>query len=257
MNGDDDRRARQASANRTWTVLRAALNLAYRDDESLVVSDKAWRAVKPFRGVDRARQRYLSIEESKRLMNACDPAFRPLVQAALLTGARYGQLAHLRVSDFNPDAGTIGTKTRKGDGSYKSYSIVLSDEGIEYFRALTAGRPRGELVISGPSGPSEGEGRTRSTTAWKKNDQTRPMELACERARISPGIGINTLRHTWASHSVMRGVPLMIVAKNLGHSDTRMVEKHYGHLAPSYITDAIRAGAPRFDIEPSNVKALR
>jgi hypothetical protein len=36
------------------------------------------------------------------------------------------------------------------------------------------------------------------------------------------------------------------VAKNLGHADTRMVEKHYGHLAPSYIVDAIRAGAPRF-----------
>ena len=47
----------------------------------------------------------------------------------------------------------------------------------------------------------------------------------------------------------MNGVPLMVVAKNLGHSDTRMVEKHYGHLAPSYIADAIRAGAPRFGIE--------
>jgi hypothetical protein len=38
----------------------------------------------------------------------------------------------------------------------------------------------------------------------------------------------------------------MVVAKNLGHADTRMVEKHYGHLAPSYVADAIRAGAPRF-----------
>jgi hypothetical protein len=44
----------------------------------------------------------------------------------------------------------------------------------------------------------------------------------------------------------MNGVPLMIVAKNLGHADTRMVEKHYGHMAPSYITEAIHAGAPRF-----------
>jgi hypothetical protein len=43
---------------------------------------------------------------------------------------------------------------------------------------------------------------------------------------------------------------LMVVAKNLGHSDTRMVEKHYGHLAPSYIADAIRAGAPRFGFKP-------
>ena len=40
----------------------------------------------------------------------------------------------------------------------------------------------------------------------------------------------------------MNGVPLIVVAKNLGHSDTRMVEKHYGHLAPSYVAVAIRAG---------------
>ncbi len=44
----------------------------------------------------------------------------------------------------------------------------------------------------------------------------------------------------------MNGVPLMVIARNLGHVDTRMVEKHYGHLASSYITEAIRASAPRF-----------
>ena len=44
----------------------------------------------------------------------------------------------------------------------------------------------------------------------------------------------------------MNGAPLMVVAKNLGHTDTRMVEKHYGHLAPSFVADAIRAAAPRF-----------
>jgi hypothetical protein len=45
----------------------------------------------------------------------------------------------------------------------------------------------------------------------------------------------------------MNGVPLMVVAKNLGHADTRMVEKHYGHLAPSFIIDAIhRRRAPLY-----------
>ena len=38
----------------------------------------------------------------------------------------------------------------------------------------------------------------------------------------------------------------MVVAKNLGHVDTGMVEKHYGHLASSFIAEAIRAGAQRF-----------
>jgi hypothetical protein len=38
-------------------------------------------------------------------------------------------------------------------------------------------------------------------------------------------------------------------ARRLGgelSGDTRMVEKHYGHLSASYVADAIRAGAPRF-----------
>jgi len=39
-------------------------------------------------------------------------------------------------------------------------------------------------------------------------------------------------------------VPLMVVARNLGHADTRMVEKHYGHLATSYIRQAIRSAKP-------------
>lgn len=41
-------------------------------------------------------------------------------------------------------------------------------------------------------------------------------------------------------------MPLMVVARNLGHRETRMVEHHYGHLAPSLISDAIRAHAPVF-----------
>jgi hypothetical protein len=38
------------------------------------------------------------------------------------------------------------------------------------------------------------------------------------------------------------GVGIEHVAKQMGHSDTRMVEKHYGHLAPNYVADAFRAG---------------
>ena len=38
------------------------------------------------------------------------------------------------------------------------------------------------------------------------------------------------------------------IARNLGHSDTRMVEKHYGHLSPSYIADQVRQNAPRFGL---------
>lgn len=35
-----------------------------------------------------------------------------------------------------------------------------------------------------------------------------------------------------------------VIAAQLGHSDTRMTEKHYDHLSPSYIADAVRASLP-------------
>ena len=73
------------------------------------------------------------------------------------------------------------------------------------------------------------------------------MAAAVERARIEPRITFHGLRHTYASHAVMGGVPVIAVAQHLGHADTRMVEKVYGHLAKSFVSDAIRAGAPRFE----------
>jgi integrase len=74
------------------------------------------------------------------------------------------------------------------------------------------------------------------------------MKAACKAANIAPPLNFHGLRHTWASLTVMNGAPLLVVAKNLGHTDTRMVERHYGHLAPSFIADEIRRAAPRFGI---------
>lgn len=58
-------RAGRATANRILTVLKAALNHAWRDGS--VHSDEAWRRAKPFRGVDGPRVRYLSADECTRL----------------------------------------------------------------------------------------------------------------------------------------------------------------------------------------------
>jgi integrase len=235
FNGDDEAvRRRRKSANRVLTVLKAALNRAWRDGK--VPSDAAWRRVEPFAAVDAARVRYLTIPEAKRLLNACDRIFRTLVQAALETGARYGELAALQVHDFNPDTGTVAIPQSK---TGKARHVVLTDEGAAFFRQVCAGRAGSELMFHKPDGG-----------AWLKSFQQEPMAEACANAGISPPITFHGLRHTWASLAVMAGVPLLVVAKNLGHRDSRMVEAHYGHLAPSYIADAIRAGAPRFGFKP-------
>jgi integrase len=238
---DDALRRRKSTANRTLTILKAALNRAWRAGR--VPSDDAWRRVEPFEEADAARVRYLTIGEAKRLINACDPEFRTLVQAALVTGARYGELAALRAADFNPNSGTVQVRTSK---SGKGRHVVLADEGASLFKSLAVGRPGGSVLLPKVDG-----------SEWLKSHQSRPMAEACERAKIDPPISFHVLRHTYASLAIMNGAPLLVVAKNLGHSDTRMVEKHYGHLAPSYIADAIRAAAPKFGIKPdSNVAVL-
>lgn len=237
---EDAIRRRRVSANRTLTVLKAALNRAWRD--GYVSSDTEWRRVEPFRNVEMARTRYLTLAEGKRLINAADPEFRPLVQAALFTGARYGELRRLRVADFNPDSETLAIRQSK---SGNSRHIILTDEGAALFYQLSAGRGGDELLLRKSHGG-----------AWKSSNQAVPMALACERANIKPRINFHGLRHTYASLAIMNGVPLLVVATNLGHADTRMVERHYGHLAKSYMVDAIRAGAPRFGIDSSNLVSI-
>lgn len=257
LNDPEVQRRRKSSANRILTILKAGLNHAF--DEERVTSNEAWgRRLKPFEGVDGVRTRYLSLDEAKRLVNACEPDFRLLVRAALETGARYAELTRLIVSDFNPDSSTIYVRRAK---SKKTRDIILSEDGATFFREVTLGKNGNELIFKNESRVkrSIANGDKRDPGDWRASEQNRPMQEALERAKIEPAISFHGLRHSWASHAVMNGVPLIVVAKNLGHRDTLMVERHYGHLAPSHVVDAIRAGAPRygFDEKPTNVRKLR
>jgi integrase len=234
-------RRRQASANRIFTVLRAALNRAWRNGK--IASDTAWRRVEPFENVDGARVRYLTVAECKRLVNAANPEFRPMILAALQTGARYGELCRLEAADFFPDAGTIAIRQSK---SGKARHVILTEEGSKLFAQLAAGKTSHKLLLTHASGEP-----------FNKSNQQKPMIEASQKAKIKPRVSFHILRHTFASLSVMNGMPLMVVAKNLGHSDTRMVEKHYGHLSPSYVAEALRKSAPRFGITLGNVVAIR
>ena len=235
-------RQRRSTANRILTILRAALNYAWQ--EGKVSSDDAWRRVRPFKEVDAARVRYLNQDECKRLVNASDPEIRPMVQGALLTGCRYGELASLKVADFNQDAETLLVRITK---TGKPRHVVLTEDGGRYFYALAVGREADDLMFKKDNG-----------MPWGRSHQGRPLAEACARAKIKPAANFHALRHTYASHAVMGGVPLQVIAGNLGHADIRMVEKHYGHLAPSYRAERIRAGAPTLGVvEKSKISPLQ
>ena len=234
-------RARRASANRILTVLKAALNLAYGDGK--VPSDDAWRRITPFKNAESARIRFLTDDEAKRLVNAADPAFRPMIQAALLTGARYGELVRFRAADYNAEAGTLHVRVSKTD---KSRHIMLTDEGKAFFTGGCAGKSGKALILTRPNGEP-----------WGKSEQIRLIKAACSAANIAPAIGFHILRHTHASRLTMSGVPLGVVASQLGNSEA-ICAKHYAHLCPGYVADSIRAASKPLNIVPeSNVVTMK
>jgi len=124
--------------------------------------------------------------------------------------------------------------------------VALTDEGCQFFSRQTLVLPTGAPLLRRADGRS-----------WARSDQQRPLQAACTAARIEP-ITFHGLRHTYASRLAMNGVPLAVIAAQLGHTDTRMVEKHYGHLAPNYIADTVRAGFGSLGIvDTENIVPLR
>jgi len=236
------RRKRQLRANRHLVMLRAALTRAWRD--GLISDPERWTRVEPFKGVERQRHRFLEPAEATRLLNACVPDLRALVHLALVTGARYGELCALEVRDFQATSGTLFVRDSK---SGKPRHIILNDEGIALCKSLCTGRSLGERILRREDGSS-----------WARDLHSRPFKAAVYRAGIDPEFTFHELRHTWASLSIMAGAPLMVVAQNLGHRDTRMVEKHYGHLAQSYVVEMVRRTAPSFGfVHESQVTPFR
>jgi integrase len=235
-------RRRRHTANKVLTILKAALNLAFQKKK--VRTNQAWLNVKAFRGVDVPRVRYLTDAESQRLVNACAGGFRQIVTAALLTGARFSELARMKAGDFNVEAATIHIPESK---SGKPRHVHLTDEGRDFFEQCTTGKERDALIF--PRDDKE---------AWGPSHQTRPLKAACISASIKPSVGFHILRHSYASRLAMNGVPMRVIAEQLGHADTRITEKHYAHFAPSYIGDTVRAAFGILGVvKPGNVAGIK
>jgi integrase len=155
------------------------------------------------------------------------------VQLGLLTGARYSELCRFDVRDFQ-ESGTLFVRDSK---SGKTRYIVLNEEGVHFCRQIIIGRLPSAPLIAKADG-----------SRWERDHHHRPFKSALSRGGIDRLFTFHELRHTWASLTIMAGAPLMVVAQNLGHRDTRMVELHYGHLAESFVADTIRRTSPSFGL---------
>ncbi|KQZ65567.1 hypothetical protein ASD67_00150 [Sphingopyxis sp. Root1497] len=236
----EDMRRRQSNANRVLTVLKAALNKAFRGEKA--ASDSAWRRVKPFPKVDAPRLRYLSDAEARRLVNSALPDFRLLIQAALLTGARYAELTNLEVRDFDAASASLWLReTKAGVGR----AVYLDAEGVQLFKQQTAGRAKSDRMFLKSTGQP-----------WGAAHQARPMAEARLAAKIDH-VSFHDLRRTYGARLALKGVPMAIIAEALGHADERITRKHYAHLSPSHVGDVVRAAVTGMQIvEKSKVVAI-
>jgi integrase len=173
---DDEKRKRLASANRTLAVLKALLNFVY--DEGHTGNRDAWgRKLKPFENADAPRIRFLDIEECTRLLNAAEPNFRLLCRAALETGLRYQECARLQCRDFNSKAGTI-TVTRSKSGKIRH--VILTDDGVSFFKSVCIGRDGSALMFTKPNG--QGRNRIRKSRCGGRvppPDYRRRVSIPC------------------------------------------------------------------------------
>jgi integrase len=235
----EEKRRAQATTDRVWRIFKAMLNYAYTTGR--VPSDHVWRKLKPYRDVDKPRDRFLSVEECRRLLNACPPDFRLLVRGAMLTGLRYGEITRLKVSDF-VDKTLVVPAGKPG----KSRRLPLTSEGVEFFGQVTAGKAGSDFVFT----HAEGE-------PWGMQHQKRRMEAACAAAKIEPRATFHTLRHTFGSLLVNKGGSLNVISKALGHADTRMTQRVYAHMEEAVMRKALEKALPRIGRRTrSNVKRI-
>jgi integrase len=234
---DSERRSKD-TANRVLTMFKAALNRAFNDPEKHIPTDAAWRRVKPFHDVGRGREAHLDQAQSKRLVNTTSGAFRKLVTAALLTGARPpGELATLRVKNFRADLQTLSIV----DGKTGPRDVVLTSEAVAYFRSICAGKKPDDLLL-----PKDDGG------PWGYNHHLRPMRDAVKRAKLPKGTTIYALRHTYASQSIMAGMNLKLLAENMGTS-IRMLETNYGKFIKATKRQMVEDSAFKLGLKKSNV----
>jgi integrase len=109
-----------------------------------------------------------------------------LVTGAFLTGARYGELAELRVEQFDGHRRTL----RINVGKTGARTIVLQSAAADFLSRISDGRDPDDFLFIRSGG-----------RRWKKSDQTRPIKDALRAAGLSTEGSLYALRHTYISRA--------------------------------------------------------
>jgi len=173
----------------------------------------------------RGRDRYLSLEEKTRLLDACKTSSNPylysIVSLALLTGMRYGEIVKLKWCDINFEMRFMTLhETKNGEKRV----IPLTDDVVKIFQSCPSyGAKREEVIF-----------KSRQLTATKSPISIRKtFDRALKIAGIE-GFRFHDLRHTAASYMAMSGATQGELMTILGHRTPQMTRR-YAHYSQDHL----------------------
>jgi integrase len=182
--------------------------------------------------VDRDKWDFLDFEEAEKFMAAVPPVWQPLFLCAIRTGMRQGELLALQHEDIDMKRRVMyvrwslsRTGKLKAPKSGKGRAIPIA---LDLFEVLFSIRNNGSKFVF----PAQDGGAMHGKTL------DRPLRTTNKNSGVKR-IRFHDLRHCFASHLVMAGVPIRTVQELLGHGDMTMTLR-YAHLTPECKQEAIR-----------------
>jgi integrase len=223
-----DRRLTAAAVNRPLALLRHLLRLAHEEWEAIESVPRIRLEKEP-----QGRLRWLTQEQITRLLEACakskNKELGGAVIIALNTGLRRGELLGLTWERVDLSRGVLQLELTK---SGRRREVPMNDDS---YRALVGLGPK----------------------ATGRVFRTRYIQTACNNAVAAAkldDVNFHTLRHTFASWSVMRGVTLKELQELLGHASLAMTMR-YAHLAPEHLRTAVSRLEGLTTSQPASVSA--
>lgn len=175
---------------------------------------------KLFYGSMNSRERALTEDEVKRLVEACPSYLKPIVMAGIYTGLRKGDLLSLKWENVDLEKALIRLTEQK---TGKTRNIVLSDDMLTLLKGLPV---RGEYVFPGKDGKPFGDVKRSFQTALKDAGIKQSDDPKQK-------IVFHSLRHTCVSLLHERKADTSQVQTYVGHASVEMT-KHYTHLTDEY-----------------------
>ncbi len=159
-----------------------------------------------------------------------------VVRFAVGTGLRLNEITSLRWNAVDLDSRLV-TVRHRGNITTKSgheRCVPVAGEALEVLCSRNALRTSeaDDYVFKGTS--------TRSRTKSKLNDEyvSKRFLRYVREAKLPDGLSFHSLRHTYISWMIMKGIPVPVIQQLAGHADIKTT-MGYAHLAPDSLRVAV------------------